>query len=170
MELLGFNSSTEFRRIDNWGFAAMWNDRSYLELLGKLADRGYLRDFECGDMVGRGFADVGYEEFVVLPDARLCSLYTGQVVDLPVSDGKQGSASRFHFLVPTLQQLGDIICRAGFENISLYTDLGAFWRASFEDGRVSQDNSLKWETAAEKWCKTPEEALASVFLTALSSK
>jgi len=145
----------------------MWNDRSYLELLGKLADRGYLREFECGDVVGRGFADVGYEEFVVLPDAKLCSLCTGQVVDLPESGRDQVSASRYHFLVPTLQQLGDIICRAGFENIRIETELGAFWRASLDDGRVFPENNVRAESAEGKWCKTPEEALASVFLAAL---
>lgn len=145
----------------------MWNDRRYLELLGQLADRGYLLEFECGDVVGRGFADVGYEEFVVLPDARLCSLYTGQVVDLPQSDGVAGR--RYHFLVPTLQQLGDIISRAGFENIRIETELGASWRASFEDGRVANANNLKRWVCSGGWCKTPEEALASVFLAVLSS-
>jgi hypothetical protein len=147
----------------------MWNDRRYLEILGKLADRGYFREFECGDVVGRGFADVGYEEFVVLPDARLCSLYTGQVVNLPPSDGNHGNASRYHFLVPTLQQLGDIICRAGFDNIRVETELGAFWKASFEDGRVAHDNNVQRDAYSGKWCKTPEEALASVFLDVLSS-
>jgi hypothetical protein len=164
-----FSSSIEFRRIDNHGLANMWNDRKYLELLGMLADRGYLREFECGDVVGRGFADVGYEEFVVLPNARLCSLYTGQVVDLPASDGQQGSAFRYHFLVPTLHQLGDIICRAGFENIKIETELGAFWRASCEDGRIAGHDNSKREAAGGQWCKTPEEALASVFLQSLSS-
>jgi hypothetical protein len=143
----------------------MWNDRKYLERLAVLADRGYLREFECGDVVGRGFADVGYEEFVVLPNARLCSLYTGQVVDLPAVDGPQSNATRYHFLVPTLQQLGDIICRAGFENIKIETELGAFWRASCEDGRASGIG--KGKTGSGEWCKTPEEALVSAFLEML---
>jgi hypothetical protein len=162
-----FSSSIEFRRIDNLGFAKMWNDRKYLERLGMLADRGYLREFEAGDVVGRGFADVGYEEFVVLPNARLCSLYTGQVVDLPRSDGQQASAPNFHFLIPTLQQLGDIICRAGFENIKIETELGAFWRASCEDGRVSGADKSTIEAGSGEWCKTPEEALLSAFLKML---
>ena len=143
----------------------MWNDRKYLDMLSTLADCGYLRQFELADIVARGFADIGYEEFVVLPNNRICSLYTGQIVDLPTLDGKISVASSsFHFLVPTLQQLGNIFCRIGFENIKIESQLGSFWTASCEDRRGGGDQGI---LGAGERCKTPEEAIVSLLLQIL---
>ena len=55
------------------------HDRRYLELVLQLSRIGVVRDADVGDTVARFFADLGAEEFQVLPNGRLLSLHTGNI-------------------------------------------------------------------------------------------
>jgi hypothetical protein len=63
--------------------------------------------------VARGFADVGYEEFALLPHAKLVSLFTGQLSDLRDDD------RRFFFVVPTPDMILQEVDRAGWDVVTV---------------------------------------------------
>ena len=48
------------------------------------------QDFEAGDRIARGFADLGFEEYLLLPSDKLLSLYTS-------STSKLHPAHKVHF-------------------------------------------------------------------------
>ena len=64
----------------------MWLSRTQLESFQTLRDLGLVPSFEIGTRVGRGFADLGYEEYCVLPGNRLQSLLTGTIAPLVDAD------------------------------------------------------------------------------------
>jgi hypothetical protein len=134
----------------------MWSDKGYLEQLVVLYEKGLLKHFELGDVVARGFADVGFEEYIVLANMRICSLYTGKIGELSENN------LAFYFLVPSLQQLGDIIGRWGFDNIKIESELGAFWSASFLDTKLGEHYVSERQT-------TPHEALVRLFVSVIES-
>jgi len=61
----------------------MWFTRVQFELCSELKALGLEPRFEPGDLVARGFADVGFEEFQVLPGFKLLSLTAGTTTPLP---------------------------------------------------------------------------------------
>jgi hypothetical protein len=61
----------------------MWFTRDQFALCNELRIWGLEPRFEPGDIVARGFADLGYEEFQVLPGPALLSLTAGTVSRLP---------------------------------------------------------------------------------------
>jgi hypothetical protein len=103
--------------------------------------RELLTSFEVGDNLIRGFADVGYEEFVLLPSNRLCSKLSGVVKPLDESE------MRHFFRIPSLYDWGDLICRLGGTNLNLGTELGSRWRASVEVGQERQPLSVDGKAA-----------------------
>jgi hypothetical protein len=104
----------------------MWYDQQFLEQIATLVEICSLHQFEPGDEVVRGYADVGFEEFLVLPGDRLCSKFTGQVTELT-------SEKREHlFRVPSLEELTDVLCRQGASAISLFCPSGNLWQGTAE--------------------------------------
>ena len=71
-------------------------------VISQLAER-----FEPGDIVARGFADLGFEEFQVLPSSKLLSLTAGTVSPLPTEH-----ASHF-FWIPSVDEITDVLERRG---------------------------------------------------------
>jgi len=61
----------------------MWFTREQFELCNELRQWGLQPRFEPGDIVARGFADLGFEEFQVLPGPKLLSLTAGTSTALP---------------------------------------------------------------------------------------
>lgn len=65
----------------------------------QLKELGYPQSFDVGATIGRGFADLGVEEFRVLPGNKLVSLMTGDISTVT-------EEARDHFfLIPTVDQL-----------------------------------------------------------------
>jgi len=76
----------------------MWFSRAQFEICSDLKSWGLEPRFEPGDLVARGFADLGYEEFQVLPGLRLLSLTAGTTSPLP-------EEHRHHFFwIPSLDE------------------------------------------------------------------
>ena len=55
----------------------MWAAKETLMLCQELKKLGELPSFTPGERIARGFADLGVEEFLVLPGAQILSLFTG---------------------------------------------------------------------------------------------
>lgn len=87
----------------------MWSSAAYLQRCEKLKAAGIHPTAEPGERVARGFADLGYEEFVVLPSGKLLSLFTGEMT-------KIGAELDEHFfLVPSFERLCQIARELGYD-------------------------------------------------------
>lgn len=82
------------RAIGNF---AMWNNVEFLKLCESLKSAGRPGKFGSGTRISRGFADVGFEEFVILPNGKTMSLFTGAQSEF--LDEHKG----FFFEVPTVE-------------------------------------------------------------------
>lgn len=87
----------------------MWSTRAFLRGCERLKELGVSDDFEPGQRISRRFADLGYEEFLLVPGDKLISLFTGQTSELP------GDHRRFFFLVPTVEEMIQMILRSDFD-------------------------------------------------------
>lgn len=103
--------------------------------------REVLTSFEVGDDLVRGFADVGYEEFVLLPNNQVCSKLSGVVKSL------NDSEVRHFFRVPSVSDWGDVICRMGGSDLDLGTELGSRWIAAVDIGQERERFSVNGKTA-----------------------
>lgn len=90
----------------------MWFSREQFEICSELKQWGVSPRFEPGDLVARGFADLGYEEFQVLPGRKLLSLTAGTLSALPQDD------SGHFFWIPSIDEATDLIERAGARCLS----------------------------------------------------
>ena len=87
----------------------MITERSYLELCHQAYKAQIQLPIGPGTHVGRGFADLGYEEFLWLPNGQLLSLYTGAQTAFP-----EGHRDHF-FAVPTIDGVIQELSRRGFD-------------------------------------------------------
>jgi hypothetical protein len=85
----------------------MWFSRAQFEICSELKSWGLEPRFEPGDLVARGFADLGYEEFQVLPGTRLLSLTAGTTTPFPVEH------SHHFFWIPSIDESVALLERAG---------------------------------------------------------
>jgi hypothetical protein len=72
-------------------------------LCEKLKGLGLEPRFEVGDLVARGFADLGFEEFQVLPGSRLLSLTAGTLRQIP------DEHRHFFFWIPSVDEAIELI-------------------------------------------------------------
>lgn len=113
----------------------MWHDPIYLQNCYLLRQNGFLSQWEIGSTVARGFADLGFEEFIVLPQGKLLSLYTGQSTAL-----KEGEESHL-FFVPSTEELIDELARNGVTISSMHLIEGS-WRVETDSGISAEDRKL----------------------------
>jgi hypothetical protein len=91
----------------------LWSDRAVLDRCFELQKIGVAFPRVPGARIGRGFADVGYEEFGLLPSARVVSLLTGAVREFAENE------QRFFFVVPTVDEVREEIDRRGWDIVQL---------------------------------------------------
>ena len=103
----------------------LWSDKAKLQACEKLKQAGITFPMVPGAQVARGFADLGYEEFVIIAEGQIVSLLTGVRGEMPA-----GHAGHF-FVVPSVDQLCD----------ELATRRWLLERAEFVDQRL-------WKVAA----------------------
>ncbi|MCB0310453.1 MAG: hypothetical protein KDD42_04420 [Bdellovibrionales bacterium] len=84
-----------------------------LERCATLKSLGLSLPCEVGSIVARGFADLGYEAFRVLPGEKLISLFTGKISSSSVTHDRE------LFVVPDVDLLVQEILRRGFSIESL---------------------------------------------------
>jgi len=90
----------------------MWFSREQFVLAAEAKQWGLQPRFEPGDIVARGFADLGYEEFQVLPSSKILSLTAGTVSALP-----HDHTTHF-FWIPSADEITDILERRGVPCVS----------------------------------------------------
>lgn len=111
----------------------------YLRRCEKLgAIRSNVR-FEAGQKIARGFADLGYEEFLLLPNNTLLSLFSGKLSDFPEEHLK------FFFWVPTseelLQELVKVVDIVSIEYFEQRT-----WKANLTKLKNNQSFAIAQDT------------------------
>ncbi len=89
-------------------------------LLAKFERFGY-REFEIGDTVARGFADVGYEEFALIAEHKILSTYTGKASALETHERD------FFFKVFSIDEMIQYLQRQGVELRLLELEDGREW-------------------------------------------
>jgi hypothetical protein len=119
-------------------------------------------EFDVGSLLGRGFADLGYEVFVLLPQRKLCSLFTGTVTDFP-----EGDQHRF-FLVPLVDNLIEKLALLGeeFRSASYDSDVGHWQLICGERDVGSQNKDLVHASAVLETETLHEALLAQVLVLA----
>jgi hypothetical protein len=78
-------------------------------------------DLSAGARCGRGFADLGYEEFLILPPRKLLSLFTGQISELNPEHEK------FFFAIPSPDQMVAELDRRGIDIVGLTFERQRTW-------------------------------------------
>jgi hypothetical protein len=99
----------------------MWFSREQFELCNELRQWGLEPRFEPGDIVARGFADLGFEEFQVLPGPKLLSLTAGTMTALPSEH-----AGHF-FWIPSIDEAIALLEQMGVECLVCQRNEGREW-------------------------------------------
>lgn len=105
----------------------MWFSREQFALCNELRIWGLAPRFEPGDVVARGFADLGFEEFQVLPGSMLLSLTAGTVSAIP-----EGHRDHF-FWIPSFDEAIDMVEMRGGTVQSLLREDARTWVFEFLD-------------------------------------
>lgn len=122
----------------------LWHSNRVLEKFSKLEGGDARAMFEPGARVARGFSDVGYEEFGVLPNGKLLSLFTGSLSE--PDERERG----FFVRVLDADELLDIAARRGVRVGSIHRLPGGRWRFGFElDGTSAEVESGPCESLVE---------------------
>jgi hypothetical protein len=104
----------------------MWFTRNHYALCSQLRELGLEPRFEVGDVVARGFADLGFEEFQVLPGPRILSLTAGTVRPLP-----QDHLQHF-FWIPSIDEVIGIVEARGWVVSECVREDQREWRIAFQ--------------------------------------
>lgn len=99
----------------------MWFTPEQFGLCNELRTWGLQPRFEPGDVVARGFADLGHEEFQVLPGPKLLSLTAGTTTPVP-----EGHAGHF-FWIPSVDECVELLEKRGVVCVSCERKDGREW-------------------------------------------
>jgi hypothetical protein len=117
----------------------MWFSREQFRVCNELKSWGLQPRFEIGDVVARGFADLGFEEFQVLPGSKVLSLTAGTSTPFP-------SDHLHHFFwIPSVDECIDLLEQAGAQCITSERIEQRQWRVEVQVGdyvSVCNDQSL----------------------------
>lgn len=129
--------------------------REFLEKCHRLSYHGWLKNFQPGSIVARGFADVGFEEFYILHDFRIVSLLSGITKDFEESDRQH------FFIVPEISEITKECELKDIKIISLELEKDRNWKVVLE-GRTCP--------TVVSCSSTPEDALLDTLLEIFSGK
>jgi len=102
----------------------MWFSRAIFDLSHELKAWGAEPRFEVGQVVARGFADLGFEEFQVLPGPKILSLTAGTMSELP-------EAHLHHFFwIPSVDECVKLSELNGLMDCRCVRDSGRDWRVT----------------------------------------
>jgi hypothetical protein len=110
----------------------MWFTQEQFALCSSLRHLGLEPRFEVGDLVARGFADLGFEEFQVLPGPRILSLTAGTVK--PLAEDHQ----QHFFWIPSVDESIEILEARGVCIQSCLREDSRQWKVSV----VTQANAV----------------------------
>ena len=112
----------------------MLNSNDFLKNCETLKNKGIEFEIKAGQRIARGFADLGYEEFYLLPNNKLVSLFTGKISEL------QENHKNFFFVVPTID---DLLTKLALLNIQveklLFNDDDQ-WQLTYNNEKYHNNN------------------------------
>lgn len=129
----------------------MLRTKSFISLCSRAKDCGLSPSFSVGDVIARGFADLGAELFEILPGDKIMSLYTGKVAALTRED-----RDRF-FAIPGVDEVADRIERAGDGVMSISQLSSRDWRVMLKSGVYHESGTI-------------EEALLGAYVLVVSNR
>lgn len=100
----------------------MWFTQEVFSISSELKSLGVEPRFEVGDVVARGFADLGFEEFQVLPGPSLLSLTAGTMKPLPVEH------RQYFFWIPSVDEVVDLLEQRGATIRECVREDSRYWR------------------------------------------
>ncbi len=110
----------------------MWHSPDILGVLERLSrELSELSSFSAGDVVVRGFGDLGYEEFLCLPNGFLVSLFTGERSKVPESTSGKGAHL---FKVPEWDELLEFLFHRGVVVSGFTRQASNRWSVELESG------------------------------------
>lgn len=127
----------------------MIHSNNFLKECEALQQAGWKPELRAGMRIGRGFADLGYEEFFFLPQNKLVSIYTGEASEYNPAERD------FFFLVPNTKQLVAQVNHCECEIVSLEHEDSREWVLSLNQN----DQQFQYRGAS----------VTSVLLEALKS-
>ncbi|RMG43374.1 MAG: hypothetical protein D6719_04005 [Candidatus Dadabacteria bacterium] len=120
----------------------IWSSNSFLEKCYQLKLKGYNPDFTPGMIIGRGFADFGFESFTVLPSDFIISLLTGD-------KSRLSSEERDNFFaVPDCDMLTEELLVRGASGLRMELTTEGWFSVSVEitgKGVLHARNNTLWE-------------------------
>lgn len=102
----------------------MWFTQEQFALCSSLRHMGLEPRFEVGDLVARGFADLGFEEFQVLPGPSILSLTAGTLKPL-AEDHRQ-----HFFWIPSVDESIELLEARGAIIQSCLREDNRHWKLS----------------------------------------
>lgn len=91
----------------------MWSTKEYLAICCQLGEFSLFADWQPGLRIARGYADLGFEEFMLLSETKLLSLINGKISEVIQED------KRHFFVVPTADSLVQEIQRHNYDILEL---------------------------------------------------
>lgn len=113
----------------------MWSSVAFLEQCQKLQELGFEPSFEPGSKIGRGFADLGIEEFCVLHPGNILSLFKGEIIELT-----EGEKHHF-FEIPSIDQMLDELHKLYFDVQGIETEDQRSWQVVMR--KVESEDLIK---------------------------
>ena len=130
--------------------------RRFLALCERLHKAGLLKPrFEVGERIGRGFADLGAEEFQIIGTNRIASLFTADVSELLEND------RHFFFVIPDVDQLADLVCATGFDIKSITRPDQRQWELRLTRAADTRHFTFSADTLLEVYAQAYLELLAA---------
>ncbi len=114
----------------------MWISPELFKVAEKLKASGYAPALEPGIRVARGFADVGFEEFVILPNGNLMSLFTGE--QRPIKDGE----IEHLVVVPDVDMITDQLIAHGMNGFHVELLKSNRWSFVHKGAQLAEDREL----------------------------
>jgi hypothetical protein len=117
----------------------MWKHQSFLKRCAELKQHGYAPEPAPGMRLGRGFADLGVEEFLLLPSGALLSLQRGN--QKPLTDDERSHL----FCIPSTAECVAEIRRNGYDVETLHYAEQRHWRVAV----ASEESDVKFEVQSD---------------------
>ncbi|MBX7137692.1 MAG: hypothetical protein K1X83_06880 [Oligoflexia bacterium] len=117
--------------------------RQFIQNCAALQGRLRVGELEPGVRVARGFADLGFELFMILSPHKMVSLYTGKSVEIAETEHAQLVP------VPSPDELVDLISRNNFDIDGLHFIEQRYWRLTLRDVKSGAQQPFEAATLEE---------------------
>jgi len=121
--------------------SSLYLSNDQLDLCEQLKQIGFPQEISPGVHLGRGFADLGYEQFVVLPAEKILSLFTGDIIEF------NPDQSDYFFVIPDTEDLMQFLYVEDYDCELIDFEDGREWSVTFTTayGMLSGRGQTLWD-------------------------